>query len=77
MPLIGGTLGFVLAVLLNFVTARKANLTVRDYFTIAVETGVQNAKIAVTIVQFVYLGQPYIFAQQYFFPIICFAFQVI
>ena len=57
-------------------TARRANLTIRDYFTIGMETGVQNAQIAITIVQFVYLGQPYIFAQQFFFPIICFVFQV-
>ena len=69
-------LGFSLAQLLNFITAKKANLTLRDCFTIGIETGIQNAQIAITIVQMVYLSQPYIFAQQFFFPIIAFAFQV-
>ena len=40
------------------------------------ETGVQNAQIAITIVQLVYFGQLYIFSQQFFFPIIAFVFQV-
>ena len=65
-----------MAQLLNFITAKKANLTLRDCFTIGIETGIQNAQIAITIVQMVYLSQPYIFAQQFFFPIIAFAFQV-
>ena len=65
-----------MAQLLNFITAKKANLTLCDRFTIGIETGIQNAQIAITIVQMVYLSQPYIFAQQFFFPIIAFAFQV-
>ena len=77
MPLIGGILGFCLALLLNLLTLKKAGLTLRDCFTIGVETGVQNAQIAITIVQLVYAGQLYIFSQQFFFPIMCFVFQVL
>ena len=64
------------AYVLNLATMKKANLTVRDCFTIGMETGVQNAQIAITIVQLVYFGQLYIFSQQFFFPIIAFVFQV-
>ena len=60
---------------------KKAGLSYRDSCTIGMETGIQNAQIAITIVQMLYKPtesflNAYIFSQQFFFPIIAFAFQV-
>ena len=55
-----------MAQLLNLITARKAGHTLGDCFTIGIETGIQNAQIAVKIVQTVYLSRAYIFPQQFF-----------
>ena len=77
MPLIGGSLGFAFAFVLNLATMRRANLSIRDCFTIGMETGVQNAQIAITIVTMLYAGKNmYAFSQQFFFPVLCFVFQV-
>ena len=54
------------------------NLTVSDCITIGIETGIQNVKIAVTIIFLIYKlpDQLYEFAQQLYFPLLYLGAQV-
>ena len=81
-PLLGCTLGIILSATVAWVISKtcklKQNLTSRDCITIGIETGIQNVKIAVTIVFLVYKlpDQLYEFAQQLYFPLLYLGAQV-
>ena len=81
-PLIGCSLGIILSGGLAWLIAKTCkpaqNLTVSDCITIGIETGIQNVKIAVTIIFLIYKlpDQLYEFAQQLYFPLLYLGAQV-